>query len=1017
MIGKERLVVIGNGMAGARFVEEVLNRGGRDRFDIVVFGDERHGNYNRILLSAVLSGTYEPQDIFINPLTWYEANRVTLHAGVRVEAIDSHSRTVRGAHGCVEAYDKLVIATGSTPLLPQMQGLYGEAGEFKQGVFVFRTLDDCARIIEYAGGARRAGIIGGGLLGLEAARGLLTFGLEVHVVHLMSHLMEAQLDAPAGAILFRRLEEMGLRVHFEKSTSAVLGDDRVTGLAFDDGSTLSCDLVIVAAGIRPNVDLARRAGLEVERGIVVSDDLLCRGVPDVYAIGECAQHRGRVYGLVAPLWEQAECLAERLTGRKPHARYEGSRTSTKLKVMGVDVAVMGEKEPAHEDDEVVSYVEPSRGVYKKLIVRKNRLAGAIVMGDGAVVPSLLQAFADGTELTENRAELLFPLADAAPAADAEDAAIERVPDAAQICDCNGVSKAQIIEAVLGGARSLHTVCEITRAGTGCGSCRPEVQAIMAATCEQLAANDVEAASAMPPGIERIERVSESLNKIERYKQEKDGLDVLDDVPRFAREGWEAIPDGDRERLKWTGVFFRRQTPGRFMMRIRIPNGLSTAAQFRTVAGISRDLGAGFVDITTRQQIQLRGFEIENVQEIWQRLDAVGLCSLQTGMDNIRNVVGCAAAGLTPHELFDASPVVRQFTEMFLRNKAYTNLPRKLNVTITGCRENCTDTDTQDIALTPAVRKIAGEEVEGFNVAVGGKMGSGGYRMATPLDLFVRPDEAADLCGHVTLLYRDYGPRAARSRARLAFLVEDWGIEKFRRELQGRVGRPLATAGKDARHAKRVDHIGIFGQRHAGLSCVGLTVPVGRITVEQLLEVARVAEAYGNGDIRITTAQNLIVPNVGDEQLPALTSEPLLQDLSHEPSGALRGLVSCTGIDYCHLALVETKELALSTARHLEEKLGRGKVFTMHWSGCPAGCGNHAAADVGLLGKNIRVNGKIIEAVDVFVGGGAGPNGRPGTKMLEDIPCDDLPHVLDRMIPYLSIKRAAAKARERLDAAV
>jgi NAD(P)H-nitrite reductase large subunit len=1016
-MSKPRLVVIGNGMVGARLVEEVLERGGRDRFEIVVFGDEPHGNYNRILLSGVLAGTYNPKDIFINPASWYPANKVVLHAGVRVDAINTQSKEVRGANGCVERYDTLVIATGSSPLVPRMEGLYREPGRFKDGVFVFRTLEDCSGIVNYAGRAKHAAVIGGGLLGLEAARGLLNLGVEVHVVHLMSHLMEAQLDEQASAILLRQLLDMGLHVHFGKTTSAVLGEERVTGLAFDDSSMLPCDLVVVSAGIRPNVELAVRAGIVVERGIVVSDDLSVQGAPDVYAIGECAQHRGRVYGLVAPLWEQAECLAQRLVGRSPLPFYEGSRTSTKLKIMGVDLAVMGEKEAAHEDDEVISYAEPTRGIYKKLIVRNNRLAGAIVIGDGAVVPSLLQAFADGNELSDNRAELLFPFAESGSKSPISSPAVDRMPDAARVCDCNGVSKAQIVEAVLGGARSLQTVCALTRAGTGCGSCKPEVQAILAATCEQLAASELESAPPPAPGIARIERASASMNKIERYKQERAGLDVLEQLPAFAREGWESISDGDRERLKWTGVFFRKQTPGRFMMRIRIPNGLSTSLQFRVIAGISRDVGAGFVDITTRQQIQLRGFEIGDVEAMWRRLEAVGLCSLQTGMDNVRNVVGCAAAGLTPHELFDASPVARQFTEMFLRNKEYTDLPRKLNVAITGCRENCTHTDTQDIALTPAMRTLDGHEVMGFNVAVGGKMGSGGYRMATPLDVFVPPLDGAEICAQLTLIFRDHGSRAARSKSRLAFLVDEWGIEKLRCELQRRSAFQLATAGQDERTSKTADHIGIFAQKQAGLSAVGLTVPVGRITLDQLLDVARVADTFGNGDIRITTAQNLIVPNVPNERVHALTGDPLLKELSHEPSGAMRGLVSCTGIDYCHLALVETKELAMKTARHLENTFGRSKPLTMHWSGCPAGCANHAAADVGLLGKNIRVNGTVIEAVDVFVGGGSGPNARPGTKVLEDIPCEDLPQVLERMIPYLSIKRQSTKAKTLSDASV
>ncbi|TAJ80326.1 ferredoxin--nitrite reductase [bacterium] len=494
-----------------------------------------------------------------------------------------------------------------------------------------------------------------------------------------------------------------------------------------------------------------------------------------------------------------------------------------------------------------------------------------------------------------------------------------------------------------------------------------------------------------------------MNKIEEYKKEKDGLDVLHDIPRYAQEGWETITEGDRERLKWTGVFFRRQTPGHFMMRIRIPNGISNAAQLRTIAEISREFGKGFADITTRQQIQLRWFTVGHVPEIWQRLKAVGLVTLQTGMDNIRNVVGCPVAGLTPNELFDASPVVREFTEMFVGDKAYTNLPRKFNVTITGCKDNCTHAESQDIALTPAVREIEGEEVSGFNVAVGGKMGSGGYRIATPLDLFVRPEEATTICSHITLIFRDHGFRESRTKARLAFLIEEWGTEKFRRELERRMDRPLLPAGKEARGGKRTDHVGIFRQKQDGLNYVGLAVPVGRISTEQMLEVARLAEVCGNGEIRITVGQNLIIPNVPDSKIGDLTVEPLLQELRYDPSEVMRALVSCTGIDYCHFALIETKELALKTARYLEEKMGKTKPVRIHWSGCPAGCGNHAVADIGLLGKNIRVNGDVVDAVDVFVGGRSGPNPKHGTKLLEDVPCDELPQVLERLVPYLSRK--------------
>jgi ferredoxin-nitrite reductase len=445
-----------------------------------------------------------------------------------------------------------------------------------------------------------------------------------------------------------------------------------------------------------------------------------------------------------------------------------------------------------------------------------------------------------------------------------------------------------------------------------------------------------------------------------------------------------------------------------MMRVRVSNGITSAAQLRVLAGITSEFGVGFADITTRQQIQLRGFRIEHVEEIWRRLDSVGLVSLQTGQDNIRNVIGCPAAGLTAHELLDASSVAREFTDMFLRNKAYTNLPRKFNVAVTGCLESCTHAEAQDIALTPAVRTVGSADVPGFNVAVGGKMGSGGFRVATPLDVFVTPDQAAALCSHIALAFRDHGSRSARSKARLAFLVEAWGPKKFRDEIERRAGR-LSPAGKDMRGTKHADHLGFNKQKQPGLNYVGLTVPTGRIAADQLLDVAKLAETYGSGEVRVTTDQNLIVPNVPDAKLAAFRKEPVLAALSPDASGAMRGLVSCTGIDYCHFALIETKELALKTARHLEQQMPPGQRLTMHWSGCPAGCGNHAAADIGLLGKNVRIDGVIVDAVDVLVGGKSGPHARAGTKILEDVPCDELPYVLERITPYVTGKTGAPRA--------
>ena len=333
MTSPHRLVVIGNGMAGARLVEDVLARASGDRFRVTMFGDEPYGNYNRILLSGVLAGTQQPDDIFINPLDWYAENDVTLHAGIGAARIDRDAKVVYGSDGRAEPYDTLVIATGSVPFVPPFENLaptepaHGRswpASPYKDGVYVFRTLEDCERMLARAADVKSAAVIGGGLLGLEAARGLSGRGLEVNVVHLMEHLMEMQLDRDAGLMLQKSMEQLGVKVHLGKSTTGLLGNGAVTGLQFKDGSSLECDLLVIAAGIRPNVALAKSAGLAIKRGIVV-DDGMATSDPSICAVGECAEHRGMVYGLVAPLWEQTAVLADRLTRRAPKTRSTKAR--------------------------------------------------------------------------------------------------------------------------------------------------------------------------------------------------------------------------------------------------------------------------------------------------------------------------------------------------------------------------------------------------------------------------------------------------------------------------------------------------------------------------------------------------------------------------------------------------------------------------------------------------------------------------------------------------------------------
>lgn len=484
-----------------------------------------------------------------------------------------------------------------------------------------------------------------------------------------------------------------------------------------------------------------------------------------------------------------------------------------------------------------------------------------------------------------------------------------------------------------------------------------------------------------------------MNKFEEIKAARDGLDVLPDIMRYARLGWEAICDDDKARMKWYGLFFRKHTPGQFMLRLRIPNGVATSTQLRVLSSISRDFGRAEMDITTRQQMQLRWFRIDDVPEIFERLSKAAIEHRQTGMDNVRGVMGCALAGLSQHELLDASPIVRTLSARLVGDKAFTNLPRKFNVSISGCVENCVPAATQDLALVPADRHGA----HGFNVLVGGKMGSGGFTPARSLNVFVPPEHAEELCVQVILLFRDYGMREARARARLAFLLDAWGIDKFREELAGRCGWELQPAGLDLRRPFESDHVGVTPQRERDRYAVGLAVPVGRLRAAQVEELARLADTFGDGSVRLTPAQNVVLTGVAGSALRRLFDEPLLAELRHDPAPSVRGTVACTGIGLCDLALTDTKVHALNVARQLESVLPRcARPLSIHWSGCPAGCGNHQAADIGLQGGKARIGERVEEVYQIFVGGRAGPGARPGVQIMAQVPAAELPRVLERL---------------------
>jgi ferredoxin-nitrite reductase len=499
------------------------------------------------------------------------------------------------------------------------------------------------------------------------------------------------------------------------------------------------------------------------------------------------------------------------------------------------------------------------------------------------------------------------------------------------------------------------------------------------------------------------------NTVEGFKASMggDGLRILEHLPQIIERAAESLTPAEKELLKWVGVFYRRPTPGKFMMRIRMANGFARSGQLRAIAELSRRLGNQVVDITTRQQIELRGFTLDSVPEIWEKLRGLDLRSLQTGIDNVRNINGCPLAGLNPHELLDAAPVVQDLDRIVVGEKGnpeFTNLPRKFNITVTGCLDNCTHAESQDIALVPA--KKAGRL--GFNVHVGGKMGSGGFTVASPLNVFVEAFQAAPVVVELTKLYRDYGPRGARSKCRFAFLIAEWGLSRLRAKLIERLGHELAFQGRDMRSSAHADHLGVIRQKQQGFRAVGLCIPTGRVNPDHLDELARLAEIYGNGEIRLTTAQNAIIPNVPADSVGGLLAEPLLKEFSPRPSPFLRSMVACVGTDYCNLALIETKSRAVALSEALHEKLGAsGNPLTIHWSGCPAGCGNHEAADIGFRGFKTRLDGKLVDAVTIYAGGQTGPQAVAGEEILETVPCDEnLPEVVGNVIESYRFEKEA-----------
>jgi nitrite reductase (NADH) large subunit len=762
---KERLVVIGNGMAGARAVEEVLARGGGDMFDIVIFGNEPYGNYNRILLSNVLNGTQTPDDILINPLEWYEENGITLHLGALVDGVDRAAKVVVSQNGVREHYDKLLIATGSRAFIPPIAGAFMPDGTLKRGVFGYRTLDDCTAILEYVKTSRAVATIGGGLLGLEAARAMMLLGAESHIVHLSGHLMDAQLDVTGGGILKRSIEDMGIHVHVKKSTSEVTGDDRVTGLVFKDGERLACDMVIVAAGIRPNSEIGVRAGLTVERAIVVDDHMRSVDDPNVYVVGECAQHRGRTYGLVAPLWDQGKVFADHITRTNESAAYHGSKLATKLKVMGVEVASMGINEPTEDRDEVIQFTEPKKGTYKKLIVRDDRLVGSILMGDISKAAYLMQAFDRNSPLPEERLSLMFDLG-----TPSQKITIDEMPATTQVCNCNGVTKGAIGACVAAGKRSPQAVMDATRAGKGCGSCKSLVGEVVAWFCGGEVEDDPSIHYYVPciplrkPELIAVIRERELKSVSAVFAALAGGVEDPASKPALASllaTLWNAEYDDERDaRFINDRVHANIQKDGTFSVVPEMPGGVCTPEELKRIADVAVKYKVPLVKLTGGQRIDLVGIRKDQLPNVWNEL---GMPAGSAWAKSYRTCKSCIGTEFCRFGLGDSMGLARTIETRFRG----IDSPGKLKLATAGCPRNCSE------ALIKDVGAVAIGEGK-WEIYVGGAGGSH-VRKGDLLCVVDSEDEVVLLTGRFMQYYREN----AKYKERTYTFVERVGIERVR----------------------------------------------------------------------------------------------------------------------------------------------------------------------------------------------------------------------------------------------
>ncbi len=760
---KQNLILIGNGMAGMRCIEELLKLE-PEKYNITVFGEEPYGNYNRIMLSPVLADEKTIDEIMLNDEQWYVDNNITLLKGNKVVDIQRAKKQVVAEDGTTLPYDRLIIATGSTSFMLPLPGAD------KYGVIGFRDIHDVDVMLEASEKYKKAVVIGGGLLGLEAANGLMKQGMDVTVVHIMDTLMERQLDEPSAKMLQTSLEERGMKFLTGHSSKEILGDDRVTGLKFADDTHVDADLLVMAVGIKPNIALAQAAGLHCERGLVVNDTMQTFD-PNIYSVGECVQHRGDLYGLVAPLFEQAKVAANHLA-EIGIARYEGTVTSTMLKVTGIDLFSAGD---FHGDDETneLLFHDVANGSYKKIIIRDNIIVGTVLYGDTIDGSWYFQMMKDKTSIADFRNTVLFGQAHLGDAGHGEQTRVAAMSDTDEICGCNGVNKGQIVNAIID--QKLFTLDDVrahTKASASCGSCTGLVESLLAHTV----GGDYSTAPSKKPLCGCTELTHDEVRAGIRNLGLKDHDDVRKSLNWKTNDGCAACrpainyyllcEDGDyndpQSRFINERAHGNIQKDGSYSVVPRMFGGMCTADELRSIADISDKYKVREMKVTGGQRIDMFGIEKDQLPAMWKDLSEAGFVSGHAYGKAMRTCKTCIGDSWCRMGTQDSTGLGIKLEELTWGSW----MPHKYKLAVSGCPRNCAEATIKDFGVVCVD--------SGYELHVGGNGGIK-VRVTDFLTKVETEEEVLEYCGAFSQFYRE----DAHYLERTAPWIERVGLQKIK----------------------------------------------------------------------------------------------------------------------------------------------------------------------------------------------------------------------------------------------